>query len=361
MPNINSVESIKKLIALHNVIIKNMNHDPNDFASSHALTNALVEIKKITDKEPTLDNQNLIRAIIDAPDSKLNRKLSERFPIKTEAINTFMLHPIPPSKQPSPSWLSHALMREDTDGMAQALAHRTVEFIISEDNAVKSILPTHIYLTKFLYHPEITRADREVINAFSLQLEQLESAYNALNLFDLLTPDTKSVNDVIEELCEKYQSEAFHHYQETLENLLVSADLIRMDLAIKYNISNAINNSISPIFQRSMRIALLLKDLQKDLSKHQSDAINASFLPLVPLVDQAVRTSQNRIASMQGTQDLINHGLYHVPEGSDKRRGLAYQALLGLDQLTFVQNYSNEQRDCHVSRYLARLLPEVSI
>lgn len=361
MPIINSFESIKKLIELHNVIIKNMNHDPNDVVASHALTNALVEIKTMIDKEPTLDNQILIRAIIDAPDSKLNRKLSERFPSKMEALNTFALHPIPPSKQPSPSWLSHALIRADTDKMAQALAHRTVEFIISEENAVKSILPTHIFLTKFLDHPQIASVDREIINAFSLQLEQLESDYKAINLFDLLTPDTRSVNEVIEQLCEKYQSEAFHHYQASLENLLVSADLIRMDLAIKYNISNVINNSISPIFQRTMRIGTLLKELQKDLSKHKSDAINASFLPLVPLVDQAVRTSQNRIAAMQGTQDLINYGLYQVPEGSEERKGLAYQALLGLDQLTFPDTYSKEERDSHLSRYFTRLLPEVSI
>jgi|GEM_PF-2315887 len=361
MLNINSFESIKKFIELHNVMIKNMNHDPNDFASSHALTSALVAIKTITDKEPSLDNQKLIRAIFDVPDSKFNRKLSERFPRKMEVLNTFASHPIPPSKQPSPSWLAHALIRADTDEIAQALTYRTVEFIISEENAVKSILPTHIFLTKFLSHPEISQADREVINAFSLQLEQLESAYNALNLLDLLTPDTRLVNDVIEQLCEKYQSEAFRHYQESLENLLVSADLIRMDLAVKYNISNAINNSISPIFQRTMRIGTLLKELQKDLSKYTSDAIKVSFLPLVPLVNQAVKTSQYRIAAMQGTQDLINSGLYQVPEGSGVRKGLVYQALLGLDQLTFPDTYSKEQRDSHVSRYLTRLLPEVSI
>ncbi|MFZ4076591.1 MAG: hypothetical protein ACOYKA_01270, partial [Legionellaceae bacterium] len=337
------------LIEAHTILLEHLDEETPQ--AQELISSALTTIKEAL-KSDERDIRQLIQETVGYVGTPLNNSILSKFPSEMSDINHFILQTTAPRTYDTVTpWLADKLT-SSSHTEEQKSARIINEFIISEQNTLKSILPVRMLLNDYLHHPELTPNDKKIIETYLRKVDLLVKAYEELHLFDLLNPPTQSLEETLVRLCSHYQGEAYQTYQWRLEQLSTLSEVIRYTLHERYSPQDNIGSHVSPTFQRPMRYGLLWRDIQKSNPPASGETMLS--------IEKALTTAKNRTASLQAVVDIKKTGLYEHLPSSNERRGAAYQALLTYDDLTFPETYSQEQQSAHISRYFELLIPEAS-
>ena len=211
----------------------------------------------------------------------------------------------------------------------QRAAQSIEEFVRSDRVFLLSVMPMIIILNETLpksSHPKILE---------SLQgIEQLHKVFSTLKLNEILEPADQSIEETLKKLIEKYQSKEFQYYQRIFDQLQKTIKELPEDLKKK------LDTYSSPLFQRTMRYTLLLKEPNKAPHENNADIISA------------INTAELRVAASQGFHEansLLN-------KSSSNPRGAALKGILQSENVGKIYKNSQDSEDAHRSNYLKELL-----
>ena len=251
-------------------------------------------------------------------------------------------------------WLKH----QETHNQQQLLVANTIEqFILSERICLSNALASRVVLTEFLNNALVSPGDKNTINLFLTLVEKQRTAYNALNLHDLLNPADQSLETVISSLSEQYQSLAYTEYQHVLEALCVYGPQVEA-LNKKYpQLQHAKLDYTEPLLQRPMSYYKSLSTLNElmvgaglntsavshamSTAKEREAVLNATLAVDALLSGQAPKSTQRQEAARRqiaASERSIDVSAY--PKGPDQANQILNHRSTTLDIL-IIEGFPN--------------------
>jgi len=191
------------------------------------------------------------------------------------------------------NWLKQQESNQANSKENIAIAKMIEEFIKNEREIITISVGARVFAGNLLSDNQLSRTDKNTLKQYFTQWDVRKEDYDNLELHKVLTPENSPLENVITNLCMKYQSQEYQNYQTKLERLYPSMMQIKK-IVLEYGNSPR-HQDLDQILYRQQTLPALyfnaLTKLQKALEK--AEKMSKS----VAEVNDARLTAEERLGS----------------------------------------------------------------